>query len=101
MLQRGRVTVSDVPRVSKQPASRRSTLSNRVERLFPAGVAMASIDARRFRSDERNGVIWLLVLILAIVAIGGGIALSKFLFLVLVAAVLLAVVGGRSGSRAA
>jgi hypothetical protein len=60
----------------------------------------ASSDAQRLRPDGRKNMIWVLALILAIVAIGGGIALSKFLFLVLVAAVLLAILGGRSGSRA-
>lgn len=38
-------------------------------------------------------MIWLLVLIVAILAIGGGVALSKFLFLLLVVALVLALVG--------
>ena len=37
-------------------------------------------------------MIWLLILILAILAIGGGIALSKVLFLLLVVALVLALV---------
>ena len=38
-------------------------------------------------------MVWLLVLILALLAIGGGIALSKFLFLLLIVALVLALVG--------
>ena len=38
-------------------------------------------------------LIWLLVLLLVILAIGGGVALSKFLFLILVVAPILALVG--------
>lgn len=38
-------------------------------------------------------MIWLLVLILAILAIGGGIALSKFLFLLLLVALVVALFG--------
>jgi hypothetical protein len=41
-------------------------------------------------------LIWILVLILAILAIGGGIAISKFLFILLVLAVIVAVLGARS-----
>jgi hypothetical protein len=41
-------------------------------------------------------LIWFLVLLIAIVAIVGGIALSKFLFLVLIVALLVAVLGARS-----
>jgi len=43
-------------------------------------------------------MIWLLVLLLAILAIGGGVALSKFLFLLLVVALVLALVGAFSRS---
>ena len=45
-------------------------------------------------------MIWLLVIILAVLAIGGGVALSKFLFLLLIAALVLAVVGAFSGRTA-
>jgi hypothetical protein len=41
-------------------------------------------------------MIWFLVLVLAILAIGGGIALSKFLFFVLILALILAAFGARS-----
>lgn len=41
-------------------------------------------------------MIWVLVLLLAIVAIGGGIAISKFLFVLLVLAVIIALLGARS-----
>lgn len=41
-------------------------------------------------------MIWFLVLVLAILAVAGGVAISKFLFLLLLAVVVLAVVGGRS-----
>jgi hypothetical protein len=46
-------------------------------------------------------VIWLLVLIIAILAIGGGVALSKFLFLLLIAALILALVGAFGGRSTA
>jgi hypothetical protein len=41
-------------------------------------------------------VIWLLVLILVILAIVGGLALSKFIFLLLLVAVIVALVGRRA-----
>jgi len=49
--------------------------------------------------QPKNGrftLIWVLVLLLAIVAIGGGIAISKFLFILLVLAVIVALLGARS-----
>jgi hypothetical protein len=51
--------------------------------------------SRRIGQDDDTEVlmIWLLVLILAILAIGGGVALSKFLFLLLVVALVVALVG--------
>ena len=45
-------------------------------------------------------MIWLLVIILAVLAIGGGIALTKFLFLLLIAALVLALVGAFNGRTA-
>jgi hypothetical protein len=39
--------------------------------------------------------IWLIVLILLIIAIAGGLAISKFLFLILIVVVIVALVGGR------
>jgi hypothetical protein len=41
-------------------------------------------------------MIWVFVLLLPILAIGGGIAVSKFLFLLLLAAVIVALLGRRS-----
>ena len=41
-------------------------------------------------------MIWILVLLLAILAIAGGLAISKFLFILLVIAVILALLGARS-----
>jgi hypothetical protein len=41
-------------------------------------------------------LIWILVLILAILAIAGGLAISKFLFILLVIAVIVALLGARS-----
>jgi hypothetical protein len=41
-------------------------------------------------------MIWLFVLLLLLFAIGGGIFLSKFLFIVLVVALIVAVLGRRS-----
>ena len=45
-------------------------------------------------------MIWLVVIILAVLAIGGGIALTKFLFLLLIAALIVALVGAFSGRTA-
>ncbi len=42
---------------------------------------------------------WLIVLILLILAIGGGIAVSKFLFLLLIAALAVGLVGALGGGR--
>ncbi len=41
-------------------------------------------------------MLWLLVLLLAILAIAGGLAISKFLFILLVLAVIVALFGARS-----
>lgn len=41
-------------------------------------------------------MIWILVLLLAILAIAGGLAISKFLFILLVIAVIVALLGARS-----
>jgi len=41
-------------------------------------------------------LIWLLVLLLAILAIAGGVAISKFLFILLIIAVIVALLGARS-----
>ncbi|HEY5058378.1 MAG TPA: hypothetical protein VII51_05120 [Gaiellaceae bacterium] len=43
-------------------------------------------------------MIWLLVAILVLFAIGGGILLSKFLFVILIVAVVVALLGRRSAS---
>jgi hypothetical protein len=43
-------------------------------------------------------MIWFLVLLLAILAIAGGLALSKFLFILLVVAVIVALFGFRSAA---
>jgi hypothetical protein len=45
-------------------------------------------------------MLWLLVIILAVLAIGGGVALSKFLFLLLIAALIVALFGA-FGNRTA
>jgi hypothetical protein len=45
-------------------------------------------------------MLWLLVIILAVLAIGGGVALSKFLFLLLIAALVVALVGAFGGRTA-
>lgn len=44
-------------------------------------------------------LLWILVLALVILAIAGGVALSKFLWLVLIIALIVAVVGTLSGRR--
>ncbi len=41
-------------------------------------------------------MIWLLVMLLVLFALVGGVALSKFIFLVLIAAVVVALLGSRS-----
>jgi hypothetical protein len=43
-------------------------------------------------------VIWFLVVLIAILAIIGGLALSKFLFILLVIAVIVALLGSRSAA---
>ena len=43
-------------------------------------------------------MIWFLVLLIAILAIAGGLALSKFLFILLIVAVIVAVFGARSAA---
>lgn len=43
-------------------------------------------------------MIWFLVLLIAILAIAGGLALSKFLFILLVVAVIVALFGARSAA---
>ena len=43
-------------------------------------------------------MIWILVLLLAILAIAGGLAISKFLFILLVVAVIVALFGARSAA---
>jgi hypothetical protein len=71
-------------------------------RRAPAIEAIAILDAAKRVEASSGGdvnVIWLLVLILAVLAIGGGVALSKFLFLLLIAALAVALfgfIGGRS-----
>ena len=45
-------------------------------------------------------MLWRPVIILAVLAIGGGVALSKFLFLLLIAALVVALVGVFSGRTA-
>jgi hypothetical protein len=61
----------------------------------------SSIKLRRLARAEAAGIgryklIWILVLLLAILAIGGGLAISKFLFILLVVAVIVALLGARS-----
>jgi hypothetical protein len=43
-------------------------------------------------------LIWFFVLLIAILAIAGGLALSKFLFILLVVAVIVALFGARSAA---
>ncbi|MFZ0343085.1 MAG: hypothetical protein WAL31_12220 [Gaiellaceae bacterium] len=43
-------------------------------------------------------LLWFLVLVIAILAIAGGLALSKFLFILLVVAVIVALFGARSAA---
>ena len=56
---------------------------------------MPSTWDRSFTRHENEGdrVIWLLVSLLLILAIGSGVALSKFLFLLLIVALVVALVG--------
>jgi hypothetical protein len=42
-------------------------------------------------------VLWILALLLLILAVAGGLAVSKFLFLLLIVALIVAVVGGIGG----
>ena len=62
--------------------------------LATAVDADAAGEYRRHTAKEiSHMLIWLLVLLLVILAIGGGVALSKFLFLILVVALILALFG--------
>jgi hypothetical protein len=45
-------------------------------------------------------LLWILVLALVVLAIGGGVALSKFLFLLLIAALIVALFGAFGGRTA-
>jgi hypothetical protein len=58
--------------------------------LIASAHASSGAELRRFT------LIWFLVLLIAILAIAGGLALSKFLFILLVVAVIVALVGARS-----
>jgi hypothetical protein len=63
-------------------------------RIFAAGVGAHAVgEYTRHTAKEIHMLIWLLVLLLVILAIGGGVALSKFLFLILVIALILALFG--------
>jgi hypothetical protein len=46
-------------------------------------------------------MIWLLVLVLALIAIAGGVAVSKFLFFLLIGALVLALLGAFNGRSTA
>ncbi len=52
----------------------------------------------RLSENGRLTLIWILVLLLVILAIGGGLAFSKFLFILLVLAVIVALLGARSAA---
>jgi hypothetical protein len=55
-------------------------------------------ERRTLETDsEVNLMVWLLVLLLALLAIGGGVAVSKFLFLLLLVALVLALMGAFGG----
>jgi hypothetical protein len=61
--------------------------------LHLAGVYLLS---PRRGEKRRCTLIWILVLLIAILAIAGGLAISKFLFILLVIAVIVALLGARS-----
>ena len=56
----------------------------------------------RASTERRNAVplLWVLVVLLLIFAIAGGVAISKFLWLVLVVALIVALIAFASGRRA-
>jgi hypothetical protein len=71
---------------------------NRCPRSSVVGRALANSSALLNRESL---MLWLLVLILVILAIAGGVALSKFLWLVLIVALIVALVAMLSGRRTA
>jgi hypothetical protein len=52
-------------------------------------------------NPEVSSMVWLLVLLVALLAIGGGVAVSKFLFLLLLVALVLALLGAFGGRATA
>jgi hypothetical protein len=58
-----------------------------------AGVGKRSEDPPAFLKEDTVVLLWVLVALLLLFAIVGGVAISKFLFFVLIVAVLLAVIG--------
>ncbi len=67
-----------------------------MDRFIPS-VCVGSGKSRQ-RKHRRFTLIWFLVLLIAILAIAGGLALSKFLFILLVVAVIVALFGARSAA---
>jgi hypothetical protein len=65
------------------------------QRIVHSSVCVGSGKPRQPKNG-RFTLIWVLVLLLVILAIGGGIAISKFLFILLVLAVIVALVGARA-----
>jgi hypothetical protein len=64
--------------------------------FIPTG-CVNSLVPRRPKTG-RFTLIWILVLLIAILAIAGGLAISKFLFILLVIAVIVALLGARSAA---
>jgi hypothetical protein len=58
--------------------------------IASSGYPMAS-------SIRRCGMIWLLVLLVVLLAVAGGVAVSKFLFFLLLVALVLAILGAFNG----
>jgi hypothetical protein len=78
-----------------KPARRIEPLT-RWEEAREASDTTAASSVRECVDPGGSEMIWLLVAILLLFAIGGGIFLSKFLFIVLIIAIAVAVLGRRS-----
>lgn len=70
-------------------------LPRATQRIVHPSVCVSSSKPKQAKHG-RFTLIWVLVLLLLIVAIGGGFAISKFLFILLVLALVVALFGARS-----
>ena len=75
-----------------------SAILPRVTQPIPSSNSLRQLTRAEAAEPGRFTLIWFLVLLIAILAIAGGLALSKFLFILLVVAVIVALLGARSAA---